>query len=135
MYRSPSMVPQDADHDMYLVLLDTFGVWVGRAWRETDDDGGTYREMLIRDLLHEVYSCPVRIVAFNTAEGWSRNITTEIAAELKQRRNEGENIPASVQYLLELAGSVARQSGWEHSDNQHSHFGGRGERMIVAARR
>jgi hypothetical protein len=47
----------------------------------------------------------VRIVAFNTAEGWSRNITTEIAAELKQRRDEGENIPASVQHLLELAGS------------------------------
>ena len=105
MYRSPSMVPQDADHDMYLVLLDAFGVWVGRAWRVTDDDEGTYREMLIRDLLHEVYSCPARIVALNTAEGWSRNITTEIAAELKQLRDEGENIPASVQHLLELAGS------------------------------
>ena len=105
MYRSPSMVPQDAAHDMYLVLLDAFGVWVGRAWRETNDDGGTYREMLIRDLLHEVYSCPVRIVAFNPAEGWSRNITIEIAAELKQRRDEGENIPASVQHLLELAGA------------------------------
>jgi hypothetical protein len=31
--------------------------------------------------------------------------------------------------------SVARQSGWEHSDNQDGHFGGRGEMMIVAARR
>jgi hypothetical protein len=30
---------------------------------------------------------------------------------------------------------VARQSGWEHSDNQDGHFGGRSERMIVAARR
>ncbi|MCP3471705.1 hypothetical protein NLM33_15375 [Bradyrhizobium sp. CCGUVB1N3] len=68
--RSPSsIVPQDADHDMYLVLLDAFGAWVGRAWDETDDDEGTYREMLIRDLLDGVYSHPVRIVAFNTAEG------------------------------------------------------------------
>ena len=90
---------------MYLVLLDAFGVWTGRAWRQTDDDVGTYRDMLIRDLLHEVYIHPVRIVAFNTAEGWSRNITTEIAAELKQRRDEGENIPASVEYLLEIARS------------------------------
>jgi hypothetical protein len=32
-------------------------------------------------------------------------------------------------------GSVARQSGWESSDNQDGHFGGRGEVMIVAARR
>jgi hypothetical protein len=30
---------------------------------------------------------------------------------------------------------VARQSGWEHSDNQDGHFGGRGGRMIVAGRR
>jgi hypothetical protein len=29
---------------------------------------------------------------------------------------------------------VARQSGWEHSDNQDGHFGGRGERIFVAAR-
>ncbi len=29
---------------------------------------------------------------------------------------------------------VARQSGWESSDNQAGHFGGRGETMIVAAR-
>ena len=88
---------------MYLVLLDACGAWVGRAWRETDDDEGTYREMLIRDLLHEVYSHPVRIVAFNTADGWSRDVTTEIAAELKQRSDEGENIPASVQHLLEFS--------------------------------
>src|SRR5215471_16385501 len=98
-----SIMPQDADHDMYLVLLDAFGTWVGRAWGETDDDEGTYREMLIRDLLDAVYNHPVRIVAFNTAEGWSRDITTEIAADLKQRRDEGENIPASVKHLLEMA--------------------------------
>jgi transposase-like protein len=30
---------------------------------------------------------------------------------------------------------VARQSGWESSDNQEGHFGGRGGVMIVAARR
>jgi hypothetical protein len=30
---------------------------------------------------------------------------------------------------------VARQSGWEDSDNQDGHFGGRGMRMIVAAQR
>jgi hypothetical protein len=30
--------------------------------------------------------------------------------------------------------AVARQSGWEHSDNQDGHFGGRGERIFVAAR-
>ncbi len=95
---SPSIVPQDADHDMY-IILDAFGAWVGRAWGETED---IYRETVIRDLLDGVYSYPVRIVAFNTAEGWSRNITFEIAAELKQRRAEGKDIPACVQNLLAL---------------------------------
>jgi hypothetical protein len=36
---------------------------------------------------------------------------------------------------LPMHSTVARQSGWEHSDNQDGHFGGRGERMIIAARR
>jgi hypothetical protein len=30
---------------------------------------------------------------------------------------------------------VARQSGWEGSDNQDGHFGGRGDVIIVAAQR
>jgi hypothetical protein len=38
-------------------------------------------------------------------------------------------------YVGQTNENVARQSGWEHSDNQDGHFGGRGERMIVAARR
>ena len=37
--------------------------------------------------------------------------------------------------LVETIEFVARQSGWEHSDNQDGHFGGRGGMMIVAARR
>jgi hypothetical protein len=37
MPRSPSIVPEDADRDVYIVL-DDFG---RRAWRETDADRGT----------------------------------------------------------------------------------------------
>src|ERR1700676_4292527 len=102
MRRSPSIVPHGADRDTYVVLND-FGR-LGRAWCEADEQG-TDRKTLIRRLMEDQYSHPGRIVAFNTAEGWSRNITTEIAAELKQLRDEGENIPASVQHLLEIAGS------------------------------
>ena len=35
------------------------------------------RETLIRDLVEGQYSHPVRIVAFNTTEGWSRDVTVE----------------------------------------------------------
>jgi hypothetical protein len=35
---------------------------------------------------------------------------------------------------FETVNAVARQSGWEHSDDQDGHFGGRGGRIFVAAR-
>ena len=99
--RSPSMVPQEANHDTYLVL-DDFGGRLGRAWRETDEEG-TDREMLIRDLMHGKYIHPVRIVAFNSAEGWSRDVTMDIADELRRHFAECDEVPASVQEFLETA--------------------------------
>jgi hypothetical protein len=76
MPRSPSIVPHGVDHDIYLVLND-FGKQ-GRAWCETDEEG-TDRETLIRRLLEDQYSHPVRIVAFNTAEGRSRDVPSTSA--------------------------------------------------------
>jgi hypothetical protein len=101
MSRSPSIVPREADQDIYLVL-DDFGAWLGRAWRETDEED-TDRETLIRDLMEGQYSHPVRIVAFNTAEGWSRDVTMDIADELRRRFAEYDEVPASVQKFLETA--------------------------------
>ena len=83
MPRSPSLVPEETRRDVYLVL-DDFG-HRGRAWRETDE-AGTDRETLIRDLIEDQYENPVRIVAFNTAEGWSRDVTIDIADELRTLR-------------------------------------------------
>jgi hypothetical protein len=49
--------------------------------------------MLVRNLLEGQYENPVRIVVFNTAEGWSRDVTVDIADELRlslcQRRRSG----------------------------------------------
>ena len=70
MRTSPSIVPHRADQDIYLVL-DDFGR-LGRAWRVIDEQN-TDRQTLIGDLVAGQYSHPVRIVAFNTAEGWSRD--------------------------------------------------------------
>jgi hypothetical protein len=98
--RSPSIVPP-ANQDTYLVL-DDFGGRLGRAWRETDEEGAD-RETLIRDLMDEQYSSPVRIVAFNTSEGWSRDVTMDIADEVRRRFAEYAGVPASVQQFLETA--------------------------------
>jgi hypothetical protein len=82
--RCPSIVPgADDDRDIYLVL-DDFGERLGRAWRETDEER-TDRETVIRDLLTGQYSNPVRVVAFNTVERWSRDVSEEVADELGRR--------------------------------------------------
>jgi hypothetical protein len=68
MRRSPSIVPDANDRDIYSVL-DDFGR-LGRSWREIDEER-TDRETIITDLTDGQYSNPVRVIAFNTAERWS----------------------------------------------------------------
>ena len=98
MPRSPSIVPDDTNRDVYLVL-DDFGR-LGRAWRETDEAGAN-RTTLVLNLLDGQYEDPVRIVAFNTAQGWSRDVTVDIADELRRRFVEYDEVPESVLKFLE----------------------------------
>jgi hypothetical protein len=100
MRSSPSIAPNDGQQDTYLVL-DDFGS-LGRSWRETDE-AGTGRTTLIRNLLDGQYENPVRIVAFNTAEGWSRDVTVDIADELRRRYAEQDDVPESVLAFMEAA--------------------------------
>ena len=91
MRSSPSIVPLDRlDRDIYLVLED-FGARAGCAWRETDEQDTDF-ETLIRDLLSGQYAYPVRIVAFNAVEGWSRQ--TGVADDLAERVVDTEITPA-----------------------------------------
>jgi hypothetical protein len=73
--------------------LDDFG-GLGRAWRETDEEDAD-RETLIRDLFSGEYRNPVRIVAFNIAEGWCRDVTVDIVHELFRRCGERGEISES----------------------------------------
>ena len=98
MPRSPSIVPDDTNRDVYLVL-DDFGR-LGRAWRETDEAEAN-RTTLVLNLLDGQYEDPVRIVAFNTAEGWSRDVTADIADELRRHFVEYDEVPESVLKFLE----------------------------------
>jgi len=98
MRTSPSIAPHGPDQDTYLVL-DDFGP-MGRSWRETDENGAD-RETLIRDLVEDQYSRPIRIVAFNTAEGWSRDVTVDIADELRRRYVEFGEVSESILEFLE----------------------------------
>src|SRR6476620_11724163 len=79
------------DDTVYLVLAD-FGEF-GRAYRETQEAQAD-RQTVLADLLSGQYERPLRIVAFNTAEGWARDVTAEMAQEVVSRSGEWEVSPA-----------------------------------------
>lgn len=72
---------------VYLVL-NNFGP-LGRAYVETDEANASERDVINISSGH--YSKPIRVVAFNTAEGWSRDVTEDIAEALLERdASEGD---------------------------------------------
>jgi hypothetical protein len=98
--RSPSIVPPGNDQDVYLVL-DDFGGRIGSAWRETDAQAARL-EAVIADLLDGQYSRPVRVIAFNTAEGWSRDVSEDVARELSRRcAEEARDLPLSLEEFVD----------------------------------
>ena len=88
---SPPTAPHGPGKDTYIVL-DDFGARLGRAWRETDEDAAD-RETVIDRLLAGEFSNPIRIIAFNTAEGWSRDMT---ANELLRLCAERDEVPQAI---------------------------------------
>jgi len=79
---TPSIVPKGDDQNVYLVV-DDFGR-NGRVYREADVET-TDLETVILDLLEGQYKDPVRVVAFNTAEKWSQDVSADVAHELRRR--------------------------------------------------
>jgi hypothetical protein len=96
---TPSIVPNDDDQNVYLVV-DDFGR-SGRAWRETDVEN-TDLETVILDLLEGQYKNPVRVVAFNTAEKWSQDVSADVAHELRQRCDlQARDVPFFLQDFVD----------------------------------
>ena len=109
--RSPPLAP-GFDFETYIVL-DDLGK-LGRAYREVDEEYAD-RATVIRDISDGQYSNPVRVVSFNTAEGWSRDVTEDIAREMiDQASRKAEPLSKSAQAFVEWAtgeDDVAR-GGW-----------------------
>jgi hypothetical protein len=80
MDRSAPDYPDDVT--VYLVVND-FGKF-GKAYVETDIAEAD-REAIIRNFISGQYSNALRVVAFNTAEGWSRDVSEDIANEVLER--------------------------------------------------
>jgi hypothetical protein len=76
------------DVTVYLVLNDHGEN--GIAYDETDPALAD-RETIIRNFLSGQYSNALRVVVFNTAEGWSRDVSEDIASEVLERAFDADD--------------------------------------------
>jgi hypothetical protein len=88
MYHAARVAAPSDDVTVYLVLNDykTGLAYVETAPAEAD------RETIIRNFLSGQYSNALRVVAFNTAEGWSRDVSEDIAGEVLERAFDAATI-------------------------------------------
>jgi hypothetical protein len=105
---SPGMVPYGADETVHLVI-DSFGT-NGTVYRETEIEKADV-ETIVGDLLSGQYNSPVRIVAFNTLEHWSEDVSSDVAAEIQVRCDmAGVPVPEHLIDFVQAHGQPVRQS-------------------------
>ena len=104
---TPSTVPYGADQTVYLVV-DRFGR-LGSVYRETEVQR-TDLETIITDLMSGQFNDPVRVVAFNTLEHWSEDVSKDIALEIQTRCDiDGVAVPEHLHEFVESHTSAIRQ--------------------------
>ena len=95
---SPLGVPYGADQTIYLVV-DCIGS--GSTCRETEVERPDL-DVVTAELLAGQFNAPVRIVAFNTLEHWSRDISKEVAEEIRMLCDiEGIAVPEHLSDFVE----------------------------------
>ena len=91
---TPRIVPYGADQTVYLVI-NRFG-GLGSVYRETEVERA-HLETIITDLMSGQFNDPVRVVAFNTLEHWSADVSEDIATEIQTRCDiEGVVVPEHI---------------------------------------
>ena len=103
---TPSIVP-GSDWDVYLVVdnLDPLGT----VYRETDAQIADL-DTVIADLESGQYNDPMCVVAFNTGEGWSKDVSQDIAQKLQRRAAARlEDLSSSLQSFVDRHTPPTRQ--------------------------
>ena len=104
MTDTPSLVPVSESSDVYFVLdeLPTFG----RVWRELSEEAAN-KQTVLNLIANGEFLDPARVIAFNAAEGWSRDVTGEIAEALLEREaSEGDLSQSAKMFVGRLLDSA-----------------------------
>lgn len=99
MREFPQSVPYGADQTVYLVVEGSGPHGTTRKTERADI------ETVIADLLSGQFSDPIEVVAFNTLEHWSDDLSKDIAREIRCRCDiDGYDVPV---YLDEFLGRTS----------------------------
>jgi hypothetical protein len=99
MREFPQSVPYGADQTVYLVVEGSGPNGTARKTERADI------ETVIADLMSGQFNDPIEVVAFNTLEHWSDDLSTDIAREIRCRCDiDGYDVPV---YLEEFLGRTA----------------------------
>ena len=79
-----SIVPRH--DDVYLVLDELSSL--SRVWRELDEEHSN-KQTVINMIAEGEFHRPMRVIVFNTDEGWSRDDTRDIGYELLDMTRDG----------------------------------------------
>ena len=108
MPRTAWSVPYGADETAF-VVIDRLGRREG-VEREIEVER-TDIETIISELVAGQFNDPARVIAYNTLEHWSQDISEDIALEIQSRCDiEGTAVPEHIQDFVANFAAPARQS-------------------------
>jgi hypothetical protein len=103
MPRRATLVPDPPSVTVHMVLDDLGNL--GRVWREFDEEKTDERD-IVRSIFDCQFNRPMKVVAFNTEEGWSRDVTEDIARAVIEmaRKNDDTLVPAAQEFVERATG-------------------------------
>ena len=108
MPRTAWSVPYGADETAF-VVIDRLGRREG-VEREIEVERSDI-ETIISELVAGQFNDPARVIAYNTLEHWSQDISEDIALEIQSRCDiEGAAVPEHIQDFVANFAALARQS-------------------------
>jgi hypothetical protein len=111
----PPLVPYGADQTIYLVV-EASGPEAPTRTTEREDI-----ETIITDLLSGRFSDPIKVVAYNTLEHWSEDLSRDVVQEVLCRCDiEGQEVPDYLEEFVSNSFIPPRQPDLEASSSNKS---------------
>jgi len=110
--RAPPLAPAHPVIGTVYLVLDDFGA-LGRVYREMDETEADPTH-IVRHMVRGEFNRPLRVVAFNVDEGWSRDVSAEIAEAVadvadEQRRSLSRTAREFLEHHLPRGRDIPRE--------------------------